>query len=446
MFDLLDPQARACPHLYNQWLQSDLGRRVYKAPFENSFYVVHRYEDVKFVLTNHKLFSSAILPTRQSPFLALMDGEDHLRQRAIVTEIFQIEAPTFPLKNIQKFIQQTTLACVQKKRADVLDQWATVIPLASLSMVFGLTADRTALEKLHDYAMIINRALFVLGGTGPRRQPTPTLREKLAISYSLLKNISKLRRLKKSVGSEGWATLKRMFLPVKTQYENPRPDFSYMPDALHALLELMIMFEEALVDEGNQSHGVKILRQSIHENKISKLEAILLCTFILFAGYETSVSLISNGVAHLAKDKALLKQLKQNPGRLDSFIEECLRFYTPVGRFLRRTNEEVRIGEYIIPKGAMVIAMLTATNTDPDRFSDSYSFLSEREKNAHISFGKGIHFCVGAPLARFQAKVSFQELLAIVNTITIDPEKKLEWVTDRDNGILRYEELWINFD
>jgi cytochrome P450 len=258
-----------------------------------------------------------------------------------------------------------------------------------------------------------------------------------------LKNISKIRKLKKAVGEEGWSVLKNMFLPVKTEFENPRPDFSYVPQSVEALLNLMIRFCDALEDEKNQSHGAVILRHAIDENKLLKVEAIMLCTFILFAGYETSVSLLSNSVYHLCSDSEVFIELKNNTNTIESFIEESLRFYTPVGRFLRRANEDVIIGGQTIPEGSMVIAMLGAANVDSDRFQNPYSFQADREKNQHMSFGKGIHFCVGAPLARLQAKLALTALVKSASHLSLDNSKELRMVTDRDNGILRLEELWV---
>jgi cytochrome P450 len=442
-FDMLDPQARSNPHPYYAWLQDQPNQRVYQAPFEKSFFVVHRYDDVKYVLTSNKLFSSDILPTKQSPFLALMDGESHLRIRDVVNKIFLIDQAQFPKEVIKKFIQEATRDLIQKKHTNLLDGWATHIPLASLSFVFGLNAGAAQLQKLHNQAIVINRALFVLGGTGERRSADPTFPEKLSIAFSLFQNITKILKLRNAIDPKGLDELKRMFLPRKTRLENPRPNFSFMPQAISALLDLMNLFSQAIDDGSNNSHGVIILRKVIAERKITKTEAIMICTFVLFAGYETTGSLLSNCVAHLAKDYVLLNRLKNNPHLIESFMEESLRFYTPVGRFLRRANEDVTIGDQTIPKGSMVIAMLGAANTDPDRFDDAYSFIPDREKNNHISFGKGIHFCVGAPLARFQAMTALTELISHVNRLSLDTSKKLNMVTDRDNGILRYEELWV---
>ena len=440
-FDMIDPHARACPHSYYKWIQGDLIRRVYGAPKEKSFYVVHRYEDVKFALTNNKLFSSAILPTRRSPFLALMDGTDHLRQREIANKIFQIDHPDFPKAAIQKFIEDVSQSLVSKMQVELLKDWATPIPLASLCLIFGIDPSVKMTRQLHEWAIIINRSLFVLGGTGQRRRERPTLTEKLSITFSLLRNISKIRKVKRSVGEEGWLVLKKMFLPMKTEFENPRPDFSFVPQAIEALLDLMILFNDALENEKNKSHGMGVLRQAVAEDKLLKVEAIMLCSFVLFAGYETSVSLLSNSVYHLSKHPELFKQLKDNPDSIEIFIEESLRFYTPVGRFLRRANEDVTIGEQTIPKGAMIITMLGAANTDPDRFDESFSFQSSRKKNQHMSFGKGIHFCVGAPLARLQANLALTSLIKAATQLLLDDTQELKMVTDRDNGILRLEEL-----
>jgi cytochrome P450 len=442
-FDMLDPEARANPFPFHSWLLADPSRRVYQAPFEKAFYVVHRYEDVKLVLTNSKLFSSAILPTRKSPFLALMDGADHLRIREIVNQMFQVEHQQFPKETIQDFIQQATRSLIEKKHASVFDEWATLIPLASIAHVLGLKIDRTTLKQLHDHAITINRALFVLGGTGERRDPNPDFSEKLRISFQLMKEFPKIWRLHKHIGSAGLSELKQMFIPHDSDLEFPRPDFDKIPGAINALLELMVAFSESIGNENNEAHGALIIRKAIRDGRLSKTEAVMLCTFILFAGYETSVSLLSNCVAHLAKDQSQFSKLKSDEKLIEPFMEEALRFYTPVGRFLRRVNEDVTLGDQVIPKGSMVIAMLSAANTDPERFDDPFTFHPDRAKNNHISFGKGLHFCVGAPLARLQALTALKELIKYSNQILLDETREMKMVTDRDNGIFRYEDLWI---
>ena len=442
-FDLLDPETRANPHAYYAWLQDDPTRRLYTPPFEKSFLVVHRYEDVKFILTNHKLFSNAILPTQKSPFLALMDGDDHQRIRNVVMKIFQLENPSFPKEAIHETIRRVTENLVNHGKGELFDAWATPIPLASLCHVFGLPNDFISIRQLHNQAIAINKALFVLGGTGPRRKPHPSFAEKLQISWALLNSLPKLARLKSQIGMQGLSELKKMLFPVKTTLEIPRPNFSEMPKGLKALLDLMILFGDALFQKENKSFGILLLREALSQKKISEAEAIMLCTFILFAGYETTASLLSNTVAHLAQAPEDFSKLKNDPALIPSFMEESLRYYTPVGRFLRRANEKVVLGDQVIPKGSIVMAMVGAANTDPERFENPYNHFPERKMNNHLSFGKGIHFCAGAPLARFQTLTALQELLNRTKSLNLDETKERRFVTDRDNGIFRYEELWI---
>lgn len=90
--------------------------------------------------------------------------------------------------------------------------------------------------------------------------------------------------------------------------------------------------------------------------------------------------------------------------------------------------------------------MLGATNTDPTVFNDSSSFYSERKNlNQHPNFGKGVHFCLGATLERFQVKTALLEIIQKTETIELDDSYTHKMATDRDNGILRFEELFVSF-
>lgn len=99
---MLDPKARANPYPYYDWLRKEETRRVYKLEDEKVFYVVHKHEDVKSALSNHKDFVNKILPTKKSPFFALMDGANHKRIRGIVAQMLSIKGSGFPAKQIEE--------------------------------------------------------------------------------------------------------------------------------------------------------------------------------------------------------------------------------------------------------------------------------------------------------------------------------------------------------
>ena len=170
------------------------------------------------------------------------------------------------------------------------------------------------------------------------------------------------------------------------------------------------------------------------------------CAFIMFAGYETTSSLLSNCVNHLAFNPKEYKFLKENPSEIDHFIDEALRIYTPVGRFLRRANKDVHLSNQIIPKGSIVILMLGAANTDPSVFENPYQFNSKRKNQSQsLSFGKGVHFCSGMLLAKQQTRLALKQLIKETKSISVKENFSPVMVSDRDNGILRYEKLYFNF-
>ena len=445
-FDMLDARARINPFPFYAWLQEDESRRIYKVPYEDNFYVVHGYEDVKEVLTDHRHFSNEVLTTKKSPFFALMDGDNHRRIRDVMTEVFNTDSPAFPLEELKNRIHTITQNLPINKPFELFRNWANIIPLSSLCIIYGVECNDQTISFLHKRAILINRALFALGGTGPRTGKNPNFIQKLKIAFSLLKNGSKLWQLKKRIGWSGLMEIRHMFIPKPTKDEVPRPNFNELPEALTALLDLMNEFADALFKDTKQSPAITILQEAVKKGDLTKSEAIMACTFIIFAGYETSASLLSNCIAHLSRNPDTLAKLKSGQISYDQFIEEALRFYTPVGRFLRKVKEDVSIGGHEIPKGAIVIVMLGAANMDEAKYELPFEFDEYRQKSAHLSFGKGIHFCIGASLARIQAEYALKYLLSLAESIQLDTSKELRMVTDRDNGILRYEELWVILD
>jgi len=443
-FDALDPAARENPLPYYDWLRDDDSRKVYKVPYESGFYMVHRYEDVKSVFADAENFSNEIIPTVKSPFQALMDGEEHARIRGVISSLFTQKNINDWEQQIRKIIITATDKLFQNKEVELFEAWANVIPLGTLSALFGLDSSPAAIKKLHDDSIAINKALFVTGGTGPRRSSNPNFKEKIKISWSLLKNTGRILRLKKLLGKQGMKELKAMISMQDSTLVMPRPNFDQIPSAITPILDLMITFAEKLHKSDDKNPSLKVFRNAINSEDISITEMMMAGAFILFAGYETTTSLLSNCFVHLARNPELFRQLKAHPEKIEDFIEESLRYYTPVGRFLRRAKNDVTLSGNSIPKGAIVILMPGAANTDPDKFENGCAFDMERTNNRqHLSFGKGAHFCVGATLARMQITIALTELLHRAETLHINEFQPMKIVTDRDNGVLRYETMIV---
>ena len=132
---------------------------------------------------------------------------------------------------------------------------------------------------------------------------------------------------------------------------------------------------------------------------------------LFIAGHETTVNLIGNGLLALLRHPAELERLRATPGLLGSAVEELLRFDSPVQRTARITNAEVEVGGNTLPAGAFVVTAIGAANRDPRHFPDPDRLDIGRSENRHIAFGFGIHFCLGAPLARVEGQLALGALM-----------------------------------
>jgi cytochrome P450 len=148
------------------------------------------------------------------------------------------------------------------------------------------------------------------------------------------------------------------------------------------------------------------------QDRLSEDELIAMCMLLLIAGHETTVNLLGNGLLTLLNHPEQLFRLKGDPGLLPSAIEEMLRFESPVQRAtFRITKEAIEIGGTTIEKNQQISAVIGAANRDPDQFLHAEEFDIARQPNRHLAFGLGIHFCLGAPLARTEARIGFERLL-----------------------------------
>ena len=149
-----------------------------------------------------------------------------------------------------------------------------------------------------------------------------------------------------------------------------------------------------------------------HGDRLTEDELLGTCVLLFFAGHETTVNLIGNGTLALLRHPVELERLRAEPALLPNAVEELLRYDSPVQRTGRTVLEEVEIGGHVLQAGYRVNLLLGAANRDPAQFSDP-DRLNVTRPNAsqHLSFASGIHYCVGAPLARLEAQLAIGALL-----------------------------------
>ncbi len=150
---------------------------------------------------------------------------------------------------------------------------------------------------------------------------------------------------------------------------------------------------------------------------------------LIIAGHDTTTSLLGNGVVALLRNPEQLALVKSDPSRISALVEEVMRYDAPVPHStFRYAAEDVTIGGVTIPAGGQVIISLAAANRDASHFDQSEEFDVTRRENRHLAFGHGIHFCLGAPLARLEGNIAFATLLQRFPDIRLAvPSEDLRW-------------------
>jgi cytochrome P450 len=334
-----------------------------------SAWVLTRYDDVVAVLHDLRFSSERTARMQQmvgqddlQPFWSFLstrmlyaDPPRHTRLRGLVSKVFTPHRVEAMAPHIQAMVdgfldQAQALGCL-----DVIAGLALPLPVTVILEMLGLpTADRQQLKKWSDE--------FVLYFAKDPSQVT----------------VEEYRRAVAAVAVE------RTYFAAALARVRERPG----QDLLSALL---------YADEA----GDRLTDEEVFAN----------ANLLLTAGHETTTNLIGNGIRALLAHPDQLAKLRVDPGLLPGAIEEFLRYDSPVQFTHRLAKEDVTVGGKTIRKGQFVYVVVAAANRDPDRFPDPDRLDITRRDNHHLSFGQGVHFCLGAPLARLEARIAFATLL-----------------------------------
>ena len=166
----------------------------------------------------------------------------------------------------------------------------------------------------------------------------------------------------------------------------------------------------------------------IDDTPLTMGEMLSIVQQLLVAGNETTTKLLTEAMRLLAEHPDQWQALRNDPGRAPQVIEEVLRLATPTQGMYRVVTTDTEIGGCPVAGGSVAVAMFAAANRDPQVFADPHRFDPDRDGLAnHLAFGKGIHFCLGAPLARLEARVALEELVARFSMIEIVDPADLEY-------------------
>ena len=379
---VLQPEIAADPYPLYHRLRSDDPVR-WDAPL--NAWVVTRYADIQSALGDARLSAERInLATEWLPeamretlgpvFRALsrqmlfLDPPDHTRLRGLVNKAFTPRVVQGMRPRIQAIVDDLLDAVQEAGRMDVIQDVAYPLPAIVIAEMLGVPPEDRDQFRIwsDDFGALIGRSDLTLDGA------TRALRG-VAEFMDYFRDIVARRRA------------------------SPRDD----------LMQALIAAE----DRGDA---------------LTEEELLANCVLLLAAGHGTTTHLIGNGLLALLRNPDQLRKLRDDPSSIAAAVTELLRYDSPVQATGRVAAQELPIGARRVGVGEGVILVLGAANRDPEQFADPDRLDIGRRENRPIAFGHGIHFCLGAPLARIEAQIAFATLLRRLPGLRLETDV-LEW-------------------
>lgn len=209
----------------------------------------------------------------------------------------------------------------------------------------------------------------------------------------------------------------------------PEPSLELMDNALNALNDMNTAFRK-LIAERRANPQDDMLSALVHatdeDDKLSEDELLASCQVLMLAGHETTINMLGNGLLELIQNREQWEQLRDHPEIAPAAIEELLRYNNVVGSLLREAREDFEWHGKQIKKGDVVYLMNYAANRDPRVYDDPDTLDFDRENKFPLSFGPGIHFCLGNQLARMELEKSFTAIVNRFDKVEI-LDDELDW-------------------
>jgi pimeloyl-[acyl-carrier protein] synthase len=360
---------------------------VHQSPL--GFWVLTRYDDVVTTLRDprfgragfHPMLAGGqtrtASPDRLPPSMLFQDPPDHTRLRALVNKAFTPRVVEAMRPHIQEIVDRLLDRVLPTGTMDVIEDLAYPLPVTVICEMLGVpVTDQAAIRQ---WSADLARSLDAIGP-----QADVAVQER---------------------GEQARHALAEYFrAQIPERRRQPRSD----------LLSALIAVEE-------------------QGDRLTERELLAMCVLLFVAGHETTVNLIGNGMLALLRHPDELERLRAEPPLIPSAVEELLRYDSPVQRSARIPSADVVIDGHTIRQGTMVVAAIGAANRDPAQFADPDRLDVARRDNRHVSFGFGIHFCLGAPLARLEGQVAIGTLIRRAPHLR-QASEALEW---RESSTLR---------
>lgn len=328
-------------------------------------WLLTRYGDVQALLRDERFTKNrrtALTPqqTRKLPWTPPMfrplernmldvDPPDHTRLRSLVYKAFTPHLVEQMRSRVQALANELLDRVASRGEMELIRDYALPLPMTIITEILGVpTKDRDRFRKWSNAVVSLS-------------SPNPTIR--------VLPSV--------------WGFLRYLRKFFKVRRREPRDD----------LVSALIRAEEA-------------------GDRLSEDELLAMVFLLLIAGHETTVNLISNGMLALLQHSNQMERLRNEPFLIKSAVEELLRYTAPVFMTSERyALDNATVHDVNIPRGEMTLGVIGSANRDETVFDNPNDLNITREPNKHLSFGQGIHFCLGAPLARMEAQIAINTLL-----------------------------------
>jgi cytochrome P450 PksS len=382
--DFNSQRFKANPYPFYARLREEAPVFRIKGPANETAWLVTRYEDVSQVMKHARISKDRLgsmtpeqkarMPWFVKFFEPLMqnmlnkDPPDHTRLRGLVHKAFTPRLIEQLRSRVQGLSDELLDKAARKGSMDLVDEYALLVPVTIIAEMLGVPSG--------DYRKFQRWSNRLISNT--------TMRDVLFSIPSLVMFHRYLRKL------------------IERRRDSPGDD----------LLTALIQAEEA-------------------GDKLSPDELVSMVFLLLVAGHETTVNLIAGGTLALLQNPEQLERLRKNPDLIGPAVEELLRYASPVEVSTERfTREDISVGGVTIPRGDLVFGVIASANRDERHFKDPNTLDLGREPNKHLSFGMGIHYCLGAPLARLEGQIAIQTLVSRFHQLRLArPAESLKWRT-----------------
>jgi pimeloyl-[acyl-carrier protein] synthase len=391
--------SQAVEALTEQWLTPDFFADPY--PFYEALraiepvhwsrrfngWVITGYQDVVSILRTPEVFSSVgrmgtlldALPEADRPAfkpiydhfsvgMIRSDPPDHTRLRRLINKVFTPQMVERKRQSIQDIVDGLLDAIGDREQVDLIHDYAYPMPATVICRILGVPTED--LVRVREWSQRINS---IIAGATPLREAAQRTQEALLELQHYCRGMIAQRR------------------------QSPRDD----------LLGLLVAAEEKA-------------------DRLTEAQLLSTAENLLSAGHETTTSLVGNAVITLLRHPDQLRRVKEDPDLLPAAIEEVLRYESPIQRQTRVLKRDDEFAGRTMRQGQVVFLMIGAANRDPAIFPDADRFDMMRPDNRHIAFGTGVHFCIGAPLARLEAQIALTGLVHRFPQMRLD-ESQVQW-------------------